>query len=520
MVALLFLAMSIQAITGAYDAEFGGHPDEAAHVVTSLMVRDYLAGFPAGSPMAFATAYYNQFPKVALGNWPPGLYTVQAITGLILPRSASTLLFVQAVLVTAVALMLFQLLRRPVGGLWAIIGAILFVLLPTTTETVGMVMTEPLVALGMVLAVAAFLRWLENPGWYPGVAFALFASAAILTKASALALAVVPPLTILILRRWSLLRAPSLWGSAVLVAILCAPWTVYTLGLASAGWQEGGLSWAYSREAIPYYIERLVIILGPPLVLAAITGIVVRGLAPEKGRRSRTFWAVVTAWGISVPLLHFLVPAGLEPRHLLPCLPAWIILAIGGLREIARTVAARLGAPTPVFEVTFAILAIGWFGVGSFELRHKSFSGFDPVHAQLFNRGWPPGSRVLVSSDARGEGMFIAAAALRDHDHLLAVDRTSKALASSSWSGADYQAAFTDTGALAAELEARRYRAVVVDTSLPANRRLPHHTLLEQTLASDPRRFPLLGSFPVERPEHRANQGLRVYQVLATAPNP
>ena len=33
--------------TGAYHAEFGSHPDEAAHYVTGLMVRDYLAsGLP------------------------------------------------------------------------------------------------------------------------------------------------------------------------------------------------------------------------------------------------------------------------------------------------------------------------------------------------------------------------------------------------------------------------------------------------------------------------------------------
>jgi len=518
--ALLFLALSIQIITGAYEAEFGGHPDEAAHVVTGLMVRDYLAAFPAGNPMAYAQGYYDTFPKVALGNWPPGLYALQAIVTLILPRQPETLILLQAVLTAGVALMLFLLLRQAAGGLRAFIAAAVFLLLPTTIEAVGLVMTEPMVALGVALAVAAFLRWLERPCWLPALAFALFASAAILTKASALALALVPPLAILFLRRWSALREPSLWLAAVVVAVLCAPWTWYTLGQASAGWQEGGLSWAYSSSAIPYYSQRLGHILGVPLLLAGITGLLVRGLLPETGRRHRLFWAVVSAWALAVPLLHFLVPAGLEPRHLLPALPAWIILAVGGLREIARSLAARLGTPTPVFELTFAILALGWFGVASFELRHKAYHGFDAVHAQISSRGWAPGSRVLVSSDARGEGMFIAAAALRDRTRTIAVDRTSKILASSTWSGAQYESFHADTGAIATELERRRYRAVIVDTSLPADRRRPHHSLLEQTLASDPRRFPLLASYPVERPEHRSLHGIKVYLIAASAPLP
>ena len=56
-----------QLFAGAYGSEFGGHPDEAGHYVTGLMVRDYVAtGFP-GSPMKFAGEYYRHYPKVALG---------------------------------------------------------------------------------------------------------------------------------------------------------------------------------------------------------------------------------------------------------------------------------------------------------------------------------------------------------------------------------------------------------------------------------------------------------------------
>ena len=73
MALVLFLAATVgwQLQTGAYKSEFGGHPDEAAHYVTGLMIRDYLTGGIPEHPMKFARNYYDHYPKVALGNWPP-----------------------------------------------------------------------------------------------------------------------------------------------------------------------------------------------------------------------------------------------------------------------------------------------------------------------------------------------------------------------------------------------------------------------------------------------------------------
>ena len=58
---LLALATALQCHNGAYSSEFAGHPDEAAHVVTSLMIRDYLVeGLPSlESPISFARLTMN-----------------------------------------------------------------------------------------------------------------------------------------------------------------------------------------------------------------------------------------------------------------------------------------------------------------------------------------------------------------------------------------------------------------------------------------------------------------------------
>ena len=69
---LMFFAFAVvlQAWHGAYSAEFSGNPDEPAHYVTGVMVRDYLASFPWHPPMPFARDFYDHYPIVAIGHWP------------------------------------------------------------------------------------------------------------------------------------------------------------------------------------------------------------------------------------------------------------------------------------------------------------------------------------------------------------------------------------------------------------------------------------------------------------------
>ncbi|HEY1049213.1 MAG TPA: hypothetical protein VGE39_05650, partial [Prosthecobacter sp.] len=63
---------------GAFNSDLGGDPDEAAHAVTALMVRDYLTEGLRTSPMTFAKTYYEDFPRVALGHYPPLYYLLTA----------------------------------------------------------------------------------------------------------------------------------------------------------------------------------------------------------------------------------------------------------------------------------------------------------------------------------------------------------------------------------------------------------------------------------------------------------
>ncbi len=69
LVFLLFFGVEVglQWISGAYSSEFDD-PDEPAHYVTGLMIRDYVAARAPAPPLAYAENYYLHYPKVSFGS--------------------------------------------------------------------------------------------------------------------------------------------------------------------------------------------------------------------------------------------------------------------------------------------------------------------------------------------------------------------------------------------------------------------------------------------------------------------
>jgi hypothetical protein len=107
---LVFLAaaVSLQWFAGAYGADFAGDPDEPAHYVTGLMVRDYIAAGMPGPPLRYAQAYYSHYPKVGLGHWPPVFYAVEAAWMLAFSGSRASVLVLLATISAFAALLLYR----------------------------------------------------------------------------------------------------------------------------------------------------------------------------------------------------------------------------------------------------------------------------------------------------------------------------------------------------------------------------------------------------------------------------
>jgi hypothetical protein len=492
--------------SGSAHSELGAHPDEAAHFVTGLMVRDYVAGGVHGSPLRFADEYYRHYPKIGLGVWPPFFYMIQAAWTLVFPAAPGSLLWLIAVLELALAMVLGWWLWRELGWLEAVTGAVLLTALPLVQQYGNMVMAEMLSALLMFGAAGFFARYLEGEEWRGAIGFGICAGLAIMTKGTGLALALVPVMTIACTRRFELLRRPSLWTAAALVALIAGPWTWHFRNEGRGGWEEPSPSAHFTQEAIWFYSREAVVAVGGMLAVLAAAGVV--ALIVMKGRKPAIAICSL-ALVLSVLVFQSITPVGLEARHLMPAMPALLVLAMLGLRTIAGQCCPRWPRAAPLGVAGFFLVwplifppkapLPGYGSIGNaihispFRIPVKEWGGFRAVAAAAMSHG--QAAKMLVASDARGEGMLIADVATRDpHRPAYTVERASKILASSTWSGSGYQSLYQTPAQMRDALEKAGVSLIITDTSAPQT---AHGRLLMETVGGSG--FAPLGEWAIYR---------------------
>src|SRR5712691_10983090 len=117
--------------SGAFKTGFDHHPDEPAHFVTGLMLRDYIVeGFPS-APMTFATDFYLHYPEVAFGHWPPVFYVLQAAWMLVFGVSRTSVLCMMLATTAVLGATLYAVVSRALGTwLAGLAAAVLLVCVP------------------------------------------------------------------------------------------------------------------------------------------------------------------------------------------------------------------------------------------------------------------------------------------------------------------------------------------------------------------------------------------------------
>jgi hypothetical protein len=480
---LLFLtSLGFQIHSGAWRSDFGGHADEAAHVVTSLMVRDYLAGgfLETPHPKRYAEEYYERFPKVALGHYPPGFYLV-ASAGLLPFRSGEALLVLMNLIAAGTGLLVWSLGRRLLDhdGQAALI-AFLYVVLPQTRTYTAIIMADLLLVFLGLLAALSFHSFLRSGSARDALFFGLAAAGAILTKGSGIGLALLPPVALLLSGKGKWFLSPRLWLAPVPVLVLALPWMLFSMGITQEGMQASDpLEWF--KAAVPFYGSGAVREVGWGAVAALFAAAGFGGFRIARRRQflkeeEAVLWALLVC-GIVIPLA---VPAGLDHRYLMPVIPSILLLGVSVVRRLAGQKGTLAGT-----------LAIGVFALVVFgeTLRpvQKLYTGASAVVQRILEdvgqegKGGPtPG--LLVVSNATGEGALIAAAALAAPDSLV-VERGSKRLSTSDWMGRGYRQAFATPQELEGILSARGIDYLVCDPP-PADTPLAHWRILDEWLES------------------------------------
>lgn len=499
-----FLAAGLNHWRGAVDSGFGSFDDEPSHLVTGLMVKDYVAQGLPGSPMAFAEEYYLHYPKVGLGQWPPVFYGIEAAWMLTFGESTRSIVMLLSFLTACVATLLFLVVRDDVGYPTGLIFGLLFLLVPLVQVFSSVVMTEVPVALFCLAAAWQFGLYLEREKARNMAGFALFATLAILTKGSAIALAFLPPIAALLAGRMRVFLRPATWIGALVVGALCAPWYWFTLPMTANTWSGGQKpSWDYAREAAPFYVTGLFTMAGVCVLGLAVAGFLAR--AQVKARRGR--WAATAALIPSVLIVLCVVPSGLEERNLVLLAPAFVAMAAWGVHWLTELESTTIPATWLA-----SCLVIGIFGVEAFELPVKNNRGYSDAARVVLSDEALRDSVLLIASDPIGEGLFVSDMALRERRPGHTVLRGSKVLGHTDWLGRSYEPVFTTADEMRAYLEEIPVGIVAFDSSMRQRQRFEHHELLLSIVTTDTDRWEPLATFDVTRDGYVHEGALRLWR--------
>ncbi len=526
------VAFIAQRVGGAYDSEFGGHPDEAAHYVTGLFVRDaistgwhYAAGGFKGSPAVigkeFADNFYGHYPKVALGVWPPAFYLTQSAWTLPFGASRTSTLLFMAMLAACTGTLLYRAVRIEFGEWAGATAGILWLCTPLVREQYGMIMAETLSALAMFAATLAWGRFLDEGKVKDAIVFALLAALAILTKGTGLALVLMCILSICVTRKWRIVGTRGPWIAALIVSLLAGPWTWYfrNYGKMVGGWADnsGGLSLAFTRDALPFYAREIILLCGASIATFAAIGAVARLRGESAGR-----WASQISFVLAALVFQALIPVGLEKRHIIPVAPSLVMLAIAGVHAVARLPAFRAEETGQVRRerLWLVLLLLLVLPLSLMGWERKGCAGFSPLATEVLTKAGP-GARILVSSDASGEGMFISEIAMHDARPNLIIERASKSLVEEkgrTWDGRNLRCRFKNDDDLLAYLASGRFAYILLDDAVPEHKRVSYHDQIKRVIDDHSGIFQPVEESVITRDNEPTYRPARLYLVAAGRP--
>jgi hypothetical protein len=501
---ILVVTLVWQWASGAHSSAFGAEADEASHYVTGVMVRDYIGRGLPGNPVTFAKDFYLHYPRVAFGIWPPLFHLFSGVWMLAFGTGRISVLLLLAALTAIWAYIFYWFARRVLGRPAAMISALLLVSLPTIQMCTSAVMLDIPLAVMMLLAMGAYARYLERERTADAFMFGLYASMALLVKYNALALALLPPLCVVITGRHYLWRSKAFWLPAAVVLLVAGPWYVGMHHLVLYAAEPGGT--APIGPAIADSAKGIILVAGPVVFVLALIGSVLVSLNMRKRLQLINYkdWSpfvVAVAMVLAVFIFHAIYPL-YESRYSLPAAPALILLAWPSLAYMHSRLRIR---PTLKIAAFFFFAAV--HAASTFVIPPKRTTSYVRVADAVLACGLPLNGAVLVSAEAIGEGMLTAEFVMRDHrpDHY--VVRASKVLGTQTLMGDNYQLKYRNPEEIMTTLDSIPI-AVVVIQQCPKGKCGEHENILNQAAARYPERWRLSSVIPDE-----TGSPIRIYQI-------
>lgn len=498
--------------TGAYTSGFAG-ADEPAHFLNSYFISAYLRDHFGTDPLRFATEFYIHYPKISIGHWPPGYYGVVGLLFLVVPPTAESAMLINLVAsalpAATVAVTLAYLWNRRA----AVLGAATYALTPLALEGQVFFMLDQVLAACCIGATMAWVAYVKRPGWRPALLFAGLSAFAVLIKGNGWLLVFVPFYHLVFTSRWRLLTLPHVYGAALAAALVVVPWYWITSRIAADGFNyQAGLDYAFL--ALSASFGHLAGNLGwIGLLLAALAAVV--GFSRRREDTAR--WLVVSAC-ISLILatltLQSLVPVDIVSRYMAPAMPALLVLAILGLKELCRALSRHA---LPALGVAAAVILAGSLAAPG--INHLAARPLKPDYQ--IDKVTPllamhlPHHVVMIEGSSNAEGAFIAEMALHDPGLRHYALRASKLFAETNFMGSHYELKFSDPESVLAETRRLGVQNIVIIRAGPEPA-FPHSRQLQDALQLPSSPFRRIAVLP-----HRDGAGTtEVYEsIIEAAPD-
>jgi hypothetical protein len=454
----------IQLVGGAHTAEFDGHPDEAAHFMTGLMLRDFFVQWPLHHPISWVEQYYLHYPRVALGHWPPLFHLVEAIWWLFVPPSRPSVVLLLGFIGLTAAAAFYHLARELAHGVVAFLAACLLVVSPVFQDSVSLVMTDILTLLVAVLLVGALASFCRQQSEGAFLAAGTLCLACLMIKGTGVCLIPALFITPLLSGHASVLRSRYLWAAVVLLAAVGPGWyLLFNPSLATmAEWGGAGLGNQHNAGDVGQ-------LAGYGAVALAVGGflLTLRHRQPVAMASAAVLFSVLGS--------SFFLGAMNEPRHWIMALPPLLLLSLVCLRA-AWELGSAFRVPATVVAAGLLLVLFPW------QWRRQEPVGYQRIAPFIRY----PARLMVAGANGGEEGSWIVIGSVREPRPSSLFVRATKVLSRSGWSGDHYHLLATTPVAVEATLDRLGIEIVVLDAHHERAHVFPDFALLRETVSQNP----------------------------------
>ena len=408
---LCVLVITMVAILrGIRVGEFSYNADEAQHAVTGLYVADLVRDHPFAHPVEYTYRYYAQYPALSgVVHWPPLFYCFEGLFFLVLgPTVVAARL---AILFFALlGLVFWFLLVRELLGEWAAaFSTALLALLPSVLLFEKTVMLE-IPSLSCCIAASFFwilylLKGKKSHIYW----FALFASAALLTKQNGVYLIPFCVLSGLLCGGWKLFLRKEVLRAVAICFLLISPfytlvyavhWKTIAMDLNEKSSGAGGSRWFFYLTALPAQLGW------------ALLGLAFLGILTSRTWARAKVPGIMSSWIVACYVTLTLI-GHKEARYVIYWIPPFLYFASGLLFCFFRK---------PVFKVAGAAAAVVLLGATltfAWSFHRPYVTGFAAVPKKILEQS----KSAVVLFDGPLPGNFIFFMRAEDPDRRFLVLR-------------------------------------------------------------------------------------------------